>query len=1005
MKGSEAKMLGFMEGADKRYVIPVYQRNYDWKNDNCRQLYDDLKRIILDKRESHFFGSIVSSVVPNGGKIEYHIIDGQQRLTTVSLLLLAICNLVSNGEVTSAEEKLDEQISQRFLIAPWAREGDKIKLRPVKGDRQALEKLFGDPEDYDHTSNLTHNYQFFCEMIRKEEVTVDELFAAIGKLEIICITLDSGDNAQLIFESLNSTGLALTEGDKIRNYILMGLSPQEQTRCYDTYWAKIERCTASDVSGFVRDYLSVKQQVTPTVSNVYRAFKRYAEEAGLPVETLLEDLLRYARLYEKLLTCRSGLNSKKLDDCLYRMMRLEIVVTRPFLMEVLRLNQADKLTVDEVLSVFLITENYLFRRNICEVPTNALNKIFLNLNREILRYDNTANNYVNKLIYTLLSKKDSGRFPDDREFTEALTTKQVYQMRGKYKAYLFERFENYGTVETKDVYTHLDNNVYSIEHIMPQHLTPAWIEALGPNYAEIHATWLHRLANLTLTGYNPSLSNNSFAEKRDAREGGYRASGLKMNQKIARQDAWGLPELEERSAEMAERAREIWAYPHTDFVPTKKEFDSCSLDDENAELTGRELVRYSYQNIERPAASWADMYESVIKFLHQQDRSVLSELAYSKDNNSELARFVSSTAEGRRAPLKIDENIYFEKNISTMMKLSILRRLFALFQADPMDLVFYLKDEEDEKTAEADRYEARKRYWAYAIPIIQKQHLYRGTFSNVNPTGSNTLSGYFGISGFCVSCVANYDSAKVDFYLGNGDAAKNKEAFDRLFAHREAIEQTVGAQLTWERANQYKASWLSYSLPGVSVTKEADWPRMARFHAQWSDKLCRAILPYLQDTDDSTARQMELVGFLREWAISRDGVKENLAKCNRRYTRFTTPGMTEILPDLPDAPSGWGTENHYFYEIVNRTGKAIYIQLAISSKNSTPEFRQLCDQINDFYPARLGKEDWQYRVPFRTNAISLEGDLSKETLFAQLDDRLNELLAFEADLKQKLHLN
>ncbi|MCD7946358.1 MAG: HNH endonuclease family protein [Clostridiales bacterium] len=293
------------------------------------------------------------------------------------------------------------------------------------------------------------------------------------------------------------------------------------------------------------------------------------------METLLEDLLRYARLYEKLLTCRSGLNSKKLDDCLYRMMRLEIVVTRPFLMEVLRLNQVGKLTVDDVLSVFLITESYLFRRNICEVPTNALNKIFLNLNREILRYDNTANDYVNKMIYTLRSKKESGRFPDDREFTQALATKQVYQMRGKYKAYLFERFENYGTVETKDVYTHLDNNVYSIEHIMPQHLTPAWTEALGPNYAEIHATWLHRLANLTLTGYNPSLSNNSFSEKRDAKEGGYRASGLKMNQKIARKDSWGLPELEERSAEMTERAKTIWAYPKTDFVPTKKEFDSC----------------------------------------------------------------------------------------------------------------------------------------------------------------------------------------------------------------------------------------------------------------------------------------------------------------------------------------------------------------------------------------------------------------------------------------------
>ena len=283
------------------------------------------------------------------------------------------------------------------------------------------------------------------------------MYAAIGKLEIISILLEYGDNPQLIFESLNSTGLALTEGDKIRNYILMGLTPQEQNKFYEQYWTKIESCTQNDVSGFVRDYLSIKQQVTPNMSGVYQAFKKYAEEPQNQTESLLQDMLRYARYYNKLLTCKSGLNSQKLNDCLYRMRRLEIVVTRPFFMEVFRLNQDGKLNSDEVFKIFIMTENYLFRRNICEVPTNALNKIFLNLNREILRYDNTADHYVDKFIYALLSKKESGRFPDEEEFTTALAEKQVYQMRGKYKAYLFERFENFGTIETKDVYKHLDN--------------------------------------------------------------------------------------------------------------------------------------------------------------------------------------------------------------------------------------------------------------------------------------------------------------------------------------------------------------------------------------------------------------------------------------------------------------------------------------------------------------------------------------------------------------------
>ena len=847
MKGSETKMLNFMEGADKRYIIPVYQRKYNWKQENCQQLYDDLKKIIRDKRESHFFGSIVSSVAANGSKIEYYIIDGQQRLTTVTLLLLAIRNLLIKKRITSAKENLNEQINQRFLISPWANADDQIKLRPVKSDREALARLF-DGEDYIPTSNLTINYRFFCEQLLRHEISVDDLFMAISKLEIISITLDNSDNAQLIFESLNSTGLALTEGDKIRNYILMGQLPENQIKLYDVYWAKIERCTGNDVSSFIRDYLSIKRQITPTISNVYKDFKEYAVSTNLPVEDLLEDLLRYARLFEKLSICKSDLQNRKLDDCLYRLMRLEIVVTRPFLMEVLRLNQDNKLNTDDVLQIFLVTENYLFRRNICDVPTNALNKIFLNLNKEIIRYDGTTDNYVQKFIYTLLSKKDSGRFPDDKEFSAELSVKPVYQMRGKYKTYLFERFENYGTVETKDVYTHLDNNTYSIEHIMPQHLTPAWIASLGENALEIHSVWLHRLANLTLTGYNPYLSNKTFDEKLNAENGGYKNSGLKMNQKISSKKSWGLEELEERNAEMIALAKKIWAYPQTTFVPAKKEFYSCTLDDENIELTGRNIVKYGYQNIEQSVNAWADMMEHVIKYLHQKDKSVLADLAYNVSAYAELSNYVSNDKNKLRSPLKIDNDIYIERNTSTALKISILRRLFVLYNAEPADLVFYLKDTEKENEVE----------------------------------------------------------------------------------------------LT------------------------------------------------------------EIASILREWVVACKDANENLDKCNRTYTRFTTNNMSELIPDIHNAPSGWNTANHYFYEIVNRTGRTVYIQLSLSSRNATKEFLELCERINEYYPAKFPKEHWQWRSPFKTATIAVNKESSKEEIFARLDTCLEEVKAFEKDLKEKL---
>lgn len=1002
MKGSETRMTAFMEGADKRYIIPVYQRKYDWKQENCRQLYDDLKKVIQYNRSSHFFGSIVSSLVANGSKIEYHIIDGQQRLTTVSLLLLAICNLIAEGKLTSQEARLEEQILQRFLIAPWASEEDRIKLRPVKSDREALAKLFGPEEDYDRSSNLTINYQFFRDILLKEEVTVDELYAAIGKLEIISITLEPDDNAQLIFESLNSTGLALAEGDKIRNYVLMGLPPKEQNRYYTEYWEKIEKCTNHDVSAFVRDYLSIKQQMTPNVNAVYRAFKEYVEKVQLPIDKLLDELLRYARLFEKLQTCKSGLGERRLDDSLYRMSRLEITVHRPFLMEVLRLNQDGKLSAESVRDIFEIVENYLFRRNVCEVPTNALNKIFLTLNKEILRYDNTTDRYVDKFIYTLRSKKDSGRFPDDREFAEALATKQVYLMRGRYKGYLFERFENFGTVETKDVYAHLDHNDYSIEHIMPQHLTPAWIESLGTNASEIHEDWVHRLANLTLTGYNPSLSNKSFQEKRDAEQGGYRSSGLRMNQKIAQKDSWGLPELEERNREMVARALQIWLCPQTDFRPAEKEFETCTLDDEETDLTGEELVRYSLFGIEQPVSSWADMFEQVIRFLHQKDKSVLLTLAYSENKNMDLSAYVSSTADSLRSALKIDEGIYCEKNTNTVLKLSVLRRLFALYGVEPLELVFYLKDQNSEKAAESSRYELRKQYWTYALPIIQEQHIHRGTFGNARPTTSNTLSGHFGISGCSVQCVANYDGARIDFYLGSNDAAWNKSAFDLLYSHKEEIEEDLGIYLTWERADQYKASWISYELKNVSIAEKADWSRMANFHAVWSDAICNVFLPYLQEDDSRNQCLMKIAGILREWTVMCPGVKENLLKSNRTLTRFTTEEMSRIFPDLPGNPSGWGTENHYFYEIVNRAGNEVHIQLALSSSNATEDFLKLCDRISMLPFIRPRRNGWKWWTIYRTESINIGEEIDRAEIFEKLNQEMEQVHAFESQLKQAL---
>lgn len=846
MKGSETKLVSYMQGSDKRFVIPVYQRNYDWKTENCKQLYDDLIKVIRRGRKSHFFGSIVS--VHNDGEFnEYLVIDGQQRLTTISLLLLAMYNLMKNSVLTPEKGNLAEKIYKTYLIDEWQDDDTRIKLKPVKNDRNAFGKLFDEESEHIPDSNLTINYNYFYSRIQKEEITLDELYEAVTKLEIINITLSQDDNPQLIFESLNSTGVALSEGDKIRNFILMDLPTKQQNDFYERYWNKIELCTDYDVSMFVRDYLSVKQQVIPAMSKVYFTFKAFVEENGTEIEPLLQELLRYAKWYEILL--KGNTADKELNSCIYRLNRLESTVTRPFFLEVLCLQESGKLSLADVKEIFLYTENYLFRRTICDLPTNALNKIFLMLHREIMRYDGTDNDYLEKFKYALNSKSERGRFPDDREFVEAFATRPVYQMNSKNKIYILERFENYGTVEVQNVYKQCDDGVYSIEHIMPQHLTPAWIKELGEDYEDVHETWLHRMANLTLIGYNAKYSNSPFLEKRDMKNG-FIDSHLYMNNWIGQQEHWGLAELETRNQMLMQRALTIWPLPAIDFKPAEKQMDSYSLEDD-VDLSGREIVRFGYKNTEQPVTSWIDMMEQILKILHAEDKSVLSRLAYSKGEFNDLDAYVSNKPQDLRNALEIDTNIYVERNTSTSTKISMLRKFFKAYGANEEDLVFYLKDANDDGTAQESgtRYELRRRYWAFALPYIQQAHddgTGHGCFSGCTTSKENWLSSSFGIGGFSLACIANYNKARVDLTLAHSNKDRNKEAFDYLYSHKSEIESVLGTQVDWLRSDDTKGSYIVIRLEGVSIENEADWMQMAKFHAEWSKKFYDVFVPYLK---------------------------------------------------------------------------------------------------------------------------------------------------------------
>lgn len=841
MKGSELRLIEYMEGSKKRFIIPVYQRNYDWKIENCKQLYDDLIQVIKNNSKTHFFGSIVSVYEPSGRNTEFLIIDGQQRLTTMSLLFLALYNLLEEKIIISEDESLKDQIYEDFLVDKYQPQEKRMKLKPIKNDQKAFSKLFNSKDDYIKDSNLTINYSYFYERIQKQEITIDELFDAICRLEIINITLNNEDNPQLIFESLNSTGLDLSEGDKIRNYILMGLPKQKQDEYYEKYWNCIEKCTKYDVSSFIRDYLSVKQLVIPSQKKVYINFKKYVEDSSLKIIEILEDLLSYAKRYNILLCEKTS--SKELNSCINRLNRLETTVTRPFFLEVLRLYDENQINLNEVAEAFSITESYLFRRTICDLPTNALNKIFLLLNREIMRYDGTDSNYIEKLKFALLSKKDRARFPNDDDFSLMFTEKPIYQMNSKNKIYILERLENFGTLEDKDIYRHYDEGEYSIEHIMPQHLTPAWIKELGDSYEEIHDTWLHRIANLTLTAYNSKYSNSTFVEKKTMKNG-FEDSGIRLNTYVSKKDKWTLAELRDRNDYLLKRALNIWAFPSTNYKPQEKQLDSYTLDDEASFLSGRQIAKFVYKGIEQPVVSWVEMYTKVLRALYLEDKTIITKIALSTDDD--LSIHFSTNKRIFKKCDEIGDNVYVQTNTNTQSKLSVLNRLYKSYGMDPTDLVFYLRDSNDKEAEKGTRFEIRRRYWGYALKFIKEENFDNKSFDNVNTSKENWINGTFGIGGFAICCIANYDFARVDVYFGKTNANENKIAFDNVMLHKLEIESNLGVNLEWDRGDDVKRSIISYRLENVSIYNENDWLQIAKFHAKWSKKFIDAIVPYLK---------------------------------------------------------------------------------------------------------------------------------------------------------------
>ncbi|WQX84855.1 DUF262 and DUF1524 domain-containing protein [Helicobacter pylori] len=568
MKAGTTTLLGFFEeNQTNQFVIPIYQRLYSWKKEQCEQLWDDIIKIGgNDKMNGHFIGSILYVLDGNTHSSPLLIIDGQQRLTTITLLLIALRNHLSE-EVEILEKFSRKKIENRYLINS-DKDGDKkFRLILSESDKDTLLSLIDKDrrKPSEPSLKIVENFELFEEWIRKNTDKLETIFKGLDKLMIVWIALKKEkDDPQLIFESMNSKSVELTQTDLIRNYIVMETEVEKQEDFYNQYWRAMEekfkqskkQSKREDLfNKFVRHYLTIKIGKIPNEKRVYEAFKDYQQKERIEIEDLLKDLQKYCGYFCQIAFKKEA--DKDLNKALGFLVDLEMDVIYPLLLELYSDYIDGVLSKQNFIPIIALIESYLCRRAVYRPGLGGLNKIFLSFIKKI-----NKDQYLESIKAHFLSlEKTTGKFPKDSEFRDSFITIDFYHFK-KIK-YFLERLEKFDTNEP------VNTQECTIEHIMPQTLTEEWERDLGENFQAIHDKYLHTIGNLTLTGYNKEYSNNSFQEKRDM-EKGFKQSSLKLNQNLKDLEVFGEKEIEKRANDLADWALKIWTYPKLDAETLEK---------------------------------------------------------------------------------------------------------------------------------------------------------------------------------------------------------------------------------------------------------------------------------------------------------------------------------------------------------------------------------------------------------------------------------------------------
>jgi uncharacterized protein with ParB-like and HNH nuclease domain len=670
MKANELPIINFLQVPNVQFVIPVYQRNYDWANNECKELLDDIIAIETTDRGTHFIGSIVfihEGAYSTSEVKELVIIDGQQRLTTINILYVALFRFAKDNGMQQEADMLRNM----FLVNQYVQqESSKLKLKQTDTNSLAFKAIMnGTENEFGHYSNVIENFNYFKLAITKD--SFDTILNGLKRLIFVEISLERGkDDPQRIFESLNSTGLDLSQSDLIRNYILMDLNPKNQNKVFEQIWNPIEE-NARDlvkqkslVSSYIRDYLTLRNKKIPNKNKVYVEFKKLYVLKDEAYHQELENIKSLSTHYKKFIN-PSIVQEHNIRRELEYISRLEINVAFPFLLQVFEDAENRLITSEELVKILKLIQSYTWRRFVVGLPTNALNKIFMTLYSEVDTED-----YFDSIALALIKKRGSAKFPTDEDLKSALKDKDLYNIQSKNRNYMFELLENFNNRE----YVDTSNGNITIEHIFPQHPNDDWSSVITPDdYFKFKEKYVNTIANLTLSGNNGALSNKSFREKKSMNnndgEQGYNYSRMWLNDYLKTIDNWDVSNYENRFNLIYDRFLSVWEYPNVT-IPLSENTEEQNIFDAETP-THRKLEYFIFENNKVEESAIAMMYYHVIKVLFEKNAQLLID-------NQEILK-ITRNPEDFRANGEISNGYYIEYNIDSKSKFYILKNLLRLF--------------------------------------------------------------------------------------------------------------------------------------------------------------------------------------------------------------------------------------------------------------------------------------------------------------------------------------